>query len=545
MKHTIALKKRMLSVFFLLCFLMGTLFLRFYSLAASEALAAAANRQGTKTLTVTTTRGQIYDHRFTPLVNTEKSTIAAVLPSPSSADLLLDAVPVLDRAAVLTRLQAGEPFTAVLANRLPSDTTELQTFVTTKRYADNQLAPHIIGHLTNGGTEGGYGIEKAYDTFLKEHTTQTTITYFLDAKGGSIQGREPAISAPAASDAGVVLTLDRELQQIIEEVGKQQIDKGAIVVMTPDGKIRGCASFPAFSPTNLSDSLKDEANQPMFNRTFGSYAVGSTFKIATAATALESGISPTLSYFCSGQIAVKEQVFGCHKHTGHGKLTLSQAMAESCNPYFISLGLSLDRTKLLQTARDLSFSKRYELAPGFYTQAGYLPTADELFNPAEVANLSFGQGKLMATPIQIATMTCAILNGGKTPTPKLVEGLTLDGSTLSEAYPTAAPTDAMKEETAAQLQEFLIASVMDKANQEAKPTKTTAGGKTATAQTGNYNGDEEVMQGWFTGFFPAENPQYVVTVLCEDAESGNATAGPVFREIADRITEEILQKEKT
>lgn len=543
--RTEAMKRRMLSAFCLLSFIMGMLFLRFYALGNSEKLAAAANRQGTKTLTISTSRGQIYDHNYQKLVNTQKSCVAAVLPSPSSASILLDYVPVLARTAVLTQLQKGNLFTAELTSPLPEDTIDLHTFIVSRRYADDQLAPHIIGHMTNGGIDGGYGIEKAYDSFLKENTTKTTITYFLDAKGRSIQGMQPEISAPAASDAGVVLTLDSGVQRIVEETGAKLLEKGAIVVMAPDGKIRACASFPSFSPNNLTASLKDETNKPMFNRAFGSYAVGSTFKISTAAAALESGILPGFAYTCIGKIDVRGQVFNCHKHAGHGKLDMSQAMAESCNPYFISLGLQLDRNKLLQTARDLSFSKSYELAPGFYTQTGYLPTLSELYNPADVANFSFGQGKLMATPIQVAAMTCCIVNGGKTPAPKLVEGLSKDGKTLSEANRDAAPTDTMKKETAEKIQEFLISSVMNKANQQAKPTKTTAGGKTATAQTGSYNGEKEIMQGWFTGFFPAENPQYVVTVLCEDAQSGNTTAGPVFREIADRITEELLQKNES
>ena len=542
MKMGEAMRKRMLSAFCLISFIMGLLFLRFYALANSEELAAAANRQGTRTLTVSTSRGQIYDYRYQKLVNTQKSYVAAVLPSPSSASILLDYVPVLARTTVLEQLQKGNLFTTELASRLPEDTIDLHTFVISRRYADDQLAPHIIGHMTNGGTDGGYGIEKAYDSFLKENTTKTTITYFLDAKGRSIQGMQPEITAPAASNAGVVLTLDSSIQRIVEETGAKLLEKGAVVVMTPDGKIRACASFPSFSPNDLTASIKDEENKPMFNRAFGSYAVGSTFKISTAASALESGLLPTLTYTCKGEIDVKGQIFGCHKHEGHGTLSMSQAMAESCNPYFISLGLQLDRSRLLQTAKDLSFSKSYELAPGFFTQAGYLPTLNELYNPADVANFSFGQGKLMATPIQVATMTCCIVNGGKTPVPKLVEGLSQDGKTLFEAYKDAAPTDTMKKETAQQIQQFLVSSVMNKASQQAKPTKTTAGGKTATAQTGSFVGDKEIMQGWFTGFFPAEDPQYVVTVLCENAQSGNETAGPVFREIADRITEELLQK---
>ena len=532
------MKRKILAAFCLISVIMGVLFFRLYSLSSSEALASAANRQGTKTLTVYQSRGQIYDCNYQKMVNTAKGYIASVLPSPSSASLLLDYVPVLKRSSVLDQLQKGTLFATVLERPLPNDTIDLHSFPYYKRYEDKQSAVHIIGHLTNGNLDGGYGIEKAYDSFLKENTTKTTITYFLDALGRSIQGKQPQLNLENASSAGVVLTIDSRIQTICEEVGEKMLAKGAIVVMTPNGNIKACASFPTFSPNNLTESLHDQENKPMFNRAFGSYNVGSTFKVSTAAAALESGISPNYTYRCTGEINVNGQIFKCHKHEGHGVLNMKQAMAESCNPYFISLGLKLNKEKMYQMAKDLSFSKTMELAPGFSPQSGYLPTIKELFNPADVANFSFGQGLLMATPIQLTQMMCSIVNGGKPPSPKLVEGLSQDGKTLFNSSQSSAAIDAMKPETAAQIKSFLVYSVMNKANQYAKPAKTTAGGKTATAQTGNYIGEEEINQGWFCGFFPAENPKYVVTVLCENAESGNISASPVFRESADRVTAE-------
>lgn len=534
------MKRRAIFIFCLISLCMGSLICRFYLLGSSEELIAAADRQGVRTLTVAATRGMIYDCNYQKLVNTEKTYVASVLPTPQSAALLLDHVPALNRGTVLEQLEKGELFATELETPFDTDTNELHTFPLYKRYADDQLAVHIIGHMTNGNLDGGYGIEKAYDSFLKEHTAATEITYYLDALGRSIQGKQPEITLNQASEAGVVLTLDARLQKIVEEVGEKYLPKGAVVVMTPDGKIRACASFPSFDPNDLTESLTDEENKPMFNRAFGSYNVGSTFKIVTAAAALESGISSSRSYSCVGQIDVSGQVIKCHNLWGHGALSMEQAMAESCNPYYISLGLGLDKTLFCQTARDLSFSKSSLLAPGFSSQSGYLPAISELSSPAAVANLSFGQGSLTATPIQIALMTCCIVSGGKTPYAKLVEGLSEDGKTLSEANPDIAPINAISQETADTISQFLVTGVMERANQNAKPTKTTAGGKTATAQTGQFKNGTEICQGWFTGFFPAEEPQYVVTVLCEEAESGNLSASPVFREIADRVTEELL-----
>ena len=321
------MKRKILAAFCLISVIMGVLFFRLYSLSSSEALASAANRQGTKTLTVYQSRGQIYDCNYQKMVNTAKGYIASVLPSPSSASLLLDYVPVLKRSSVLDQLQKGTLFATVLERPLPNDTIDLHSFPYYKRYEDKQSAVHIIGHLTNGNLDGGYGIEKAYDSFLKENTTKTTITYFLDALGRSIQGKQPQLNLENASSAGVVLTIDSRIQTICEEVGEKMLAKGAIVVMTPNGNIKACASFPTFSPNNLTESLHDQENKPMFNRAFGSYNVGSTFKVSTAAAALESGISPNYTYRCTGEINVNGQIFKCHKHEGHGVLNMKQAMA--------------------------------------------------------------------------------------------------------------------------------------------------------------------------------------------------------------------------
>lgn len=122
------MKRKILAAFCLISVIMGVLFFRLYSLSSSEALASAANRQGTKTLTVYQSRGQIYDCNYQKMVNTAKGYIASVLPSPSSASLLLDYVPVLKRSSVLDQLQKGTLFATVLERPLPNDTIDLHSF---------------------------------------------------------------------------------------------------------------------------------------------------------------------------------------------------------------------------------------------------------------------------------------------------------------------------------------------------------------------------------------------------------------------------------
>ena len=252
---------------------------------------------------------------------------------------------------------------------------------------------------------------------------------------------------------------------------------------------------------------------------------------------MDSGILASLAYDCTGLIDVSGRAFHCHLLSGHGTIDMQKAMIESCNTYFVDLGLQLGAKKIVESASNLSFGRQTELAEGLYTSAGILPKPEEIPNPADVANLSFGQGRLLATPVQLCQMISSVVNGGKTPVAQLVEGTTRDGVTLSEKKEPSAPIYAMTESTAKTLQDFLKACVEQKDNMKAKPTRVSAAGKTGTAQTGSFDevGNEK-LDAWFAGYFPAESPKYVVAVVVENGTTGNMSAGPVFAEIADNLT---------
>ena len=169
---------------------------------------------------------------------------------------------------------------------------------------------------------------------------------------------------------------------------------------------------------------------------------------------------------------------------------------------------------------------------------GYLQNKGELYNPAEKANLSFGQGMLLATPIQVAQMTSAFVNEGRTPRAFLVKGLSYDGETIDSEEMAPAFTNAISKSTANTIKDFMIKTVEDESNEKFHPTKTTAGGKTATAQTGKMDKDDkEILHGWLTGFTPAKAPKYVITILVEGGGYGSSSAGPVFAEICDKLYE--------
>ena len=526
---------RRLAVFFCLFALCSLLlFFRTGGIVLNDSLQQTANTQSRYTLTFGETRGKIYDCRMRTLVDEETEYLAACLPTPENMVALLANAAALGEG-IGEQMEGGKPF-LTKSTIATLDIEDVSFFAVEKRNGEKQLARHVIGYL-DSQRQGVTGIEKAYDAFLSAKNASSSITYTVDGMQSPLPGIPPQIRLAPVRTGGVVLALDRRIQSLVEEAGNRYLKKGAIVVMEPStGKLRAVASFPGYTEDTLAQAVGDEENAPLLNRAFSAYNVGSTFKIVTAAEALEEKVTTSDSFFCSGKTEVFGQVFRCHEEWGHGELDLRRAMMTSCNPYFIQLGLTLQPEGFLSMAQDLSFGKASLLAEGLETASGVLPELAELSSPAAVGNLSFGQGSLTATPVQIARMMSAILNGGVTPEAMLVEGTTQDGKLIDRREEVPAGVKAMDEQTARTIQEYLIDCVMEEPNQNARPRYVTAGGKTGTAQTGQYGEDgEEKLNGWFAGFFPAEEPQYVVVVLAEEARSGNQDASPVFRAIADAL----------
>lgn len=528
--------KKIIVLFSVIVALFTLISVRTAYLSASPLLTQTAEKQSSYKQVISRNRAEIYDRNLTNMVNNAEQYRAVILPEPSSIDNVLKLTDEYTREELLERMQTGKPF--VIDSKLSStDDPNIRLFKTYGRYRENGLAPHLIGYLDDADN-GLTGIEKAYNDFLSEHTTETSVKFTLDGMGRYVKGGDISVESEGLSKAGVVLTLDSRIQDIIERVGKQSISRGAIVVLdAKTAEIVGSASFPSYQQNNVAPSVADEVNTPMINRSLYAFNVGSTFKIATAAAALDSGLSSSITHNCTGSIEVAGQVFNCHYHPGHGVLNMQQALRESCNPYYVDLGLQTGAEAIRRVASDMGFGKEFSLANGISSAKGYLPTLDELFNPGEVANFSFGQGSLLATPLQVSELLFSVVNEGKAVAPSLVKGVTEDGSTLSEQNDIPAPISAMSSSTAQTLKEFLTLAVSEQPKNDMKPALTTAGGKSATAQTGKMDSEgNELYQTWFTGFFPAEEPEYIVTVLVENGTSGNGSAGPVFAEIADLIT---------
>ncbi|MDE5569796.1 MAG: penicillin-binding protein 2 [Ruminococcus sp.] len=512
------------SAFFLMFF---GLSLNYFRLSYERKYVTTAMENAFVTINAGDSQGTIYDRNFTPLTNSSSKIVAIAVPSAVDYDELYSLA--VDKEKFSDDYSENLPF-AFECSKKGTDSTGVTFFEIPKRYGEN-TAPHVIGYLSEG--EGASGIEYAYEMLLRSGNTENSVTYSTDGFGHILIGEGKSVTRSTKHQTGVVTTLDSKIQKICETAGKD-IDKGAIVVSdVKTGEILALASFPEYDIQNIAPALTDERS-PMINRALYSYSVGSIFKLVTACAGMNSDFSGYV-YDCTGSCDVFGQNFSCHKKDGHGVQTLTQAMTNSCNPYFISMSSCLDIPKFRSLAYSFGFGREIFLCAGMISSAGVLPTVDELLVPAELANFSFGQGKLTATPLQINQMTCAIANGGELIMLRLIRGVTVDGETVGNEK-SLQKSRIMTSDEAKELRKLMISAVYDNENSNSAARYVRTAAKTSTAQTGRFDENgEELCNAWVTGFYPASSPRYAITVLVEDGGYGNDSAAPIFSRIVDMM----------
>ena len=497
--------------------------------------------QSAKTITAAVSRGYFYDRDYRPLVNGTAVHMAAVIPYDGVEAELVDNTD----AASLALLQEGKPCIIPVYTRRVN-TQYIRYFDITRRYAAKQSLVHTIGYLNADGI-GVAGLEKSFETLLAQCSGELKVRFETDGKGQALpQSEIQLIDENYDSKGGVRLTIDADIQTICEAAAEENdLDKGAVLVLKSDtAEILAAVSVPGYDPENLAASLQDE-DAPFLNRTLTSYSVGSVFKVITAAAALEKGISADWQYECTGSIEVGGIVFHCHHRPGHGLMDMRSAMENSCNPYFIALAQQVGSATLLSMTEALGLGEAIELADGFAADSGTLPDGAELQNAGGLANFAFGQGSLSATPLHMAAVYACIANGGVYHTPYLLlEQLNENGDSFARWVPEGG-VRVMRTQTAQTLQDLLRSTVEQGSGQAAKPANGTAAGKTATAQSGSYEQGEEILRTWFCGYFPAEEPEYVVVVLKEEGNSPITDCAPIFRAIAEQLLPQASALEET
>ena len=404
-------------------------------------------------------------------------------------------------------------------NALLKEEYDAYVFRSQARYADDQIACHLVGYINQDEKIGVSGLELLYQEKLKE--TGDELSLWADAGGNIIRGQSPKVLNKRNNrfDGNyVVTTIDRRLQYISEKALEKDSKKGAVIVMNAkSGELLAMASSPTFNPNDIQsyltindDCLINKSNQ-------GAYPPGSVFKIVTALAALEAGVLPEKEIECTGSTNIGGVELNCQsaKEGGHGPLNMKEAMAISCNCYFAELGKEIGVEAVIKQAEDLGFGKAVlENYPE--ETSGNLPNPQEV-HEADTSNISIGQGEVLVTPLQIAQMTSVVANDGKYIKPSIELGEEKLTSQLVSKKNAILIQDMLKE---------VMISGTARGN-----WKHIVGGKTGTAETGTV--DEYCC--WFTGYCEIKDVIYVITIMIEEGKSGTADALPVFEDIVEYL----------
>jgi len=398
--------------------------------------------------------------------------------------------------------------------------------------------------LRLGSNIGKEGLEKEYDEVLRGVDGMSFLEVSASGKVlGPLKDKKPL---PSLAGSDLDLTIDYNLQ-IEAESALSNYNSCALVALDPqNGEVLALVSKPGFDPNQFSSFLDEKTWQtlindpshPLLNRSIqGVYPPGSTFKLLTAAAALEAGIADRNTTFssCYGGFPFGNRVFKCWRPKGHGRLNLIQAIAQSCDVYFYQLALKLGLDRWSYYALESRLDKKFEIdLPD--EASGMIPTRSyyqKKFGNGEwiknlVINLGIGQGEVLTTPLGMAVFYSALVNGGIVYQPHILNKIKSPEGKVFINKRMVLFRLPFSEATLEVLKEALVDAVNSPSGTGglARIPDITVGGKTGTAQ--NPHGKEHA---WFVGFAPADYPKIVVAVLIEQAGHGGTFAAPVAKKI--------------
>jgi peptidoglycan glycosyltransferase len=405
-----------------------------------------------------------------------------------------------------------------------------------RRYPQRGLAAHVVGYSTQGRSRAG--LERSLNDFLtgSNANLSTVLDTSLDRlRGSTIEGND------------VILTLKPGAQRTaLNALGGRC---GAVVALEPKtGRVLVMASSPTYNP-NLVERhfpriLQTRADcrpaDPLLNRaTQGLYAPGSTFKVVTAAAALESGRYNLESRFNDPGYCIEygKRVSNYDTSSPFGNVNFLQALQYSINSVFCNIGKGLGARAILEMGRRFGFYARPPLeTPLNERTASGLYQKGRLFFPkndfaADPGRLAFGQERLLLTPFQMAIVVAAIANDGVVMRPYVVERIVSpSGDTVTRTKPDELGR-AVSKDTANALTEAMKAVVANGTGTSAQLPGGVAG-KTGTAETGRAG----VNTTSFVAFAPADAPRIAVAVFLESQSgTGGSTAAPVAKEVMQAL----------
>ena len=534
---------RLLKMLYISSFVFILLVGRLYwiQINSHDSLKAQVLKQRGEEISLSPNRGIIYDRNLIPLTNKEKvNTILVskkyIQNNPNLKEFIIENSQLneqelnsyIDSKKTIIDIPLSSPIAGV-------DSKEIFIAHMIPRYGKENILSHVIGYINKSENRGEAGIEKVYDEILK-HGENHSLYIELDKRQNIILGKEHVVNQKMdpSSPGGVKLTIDYHVQKNIERIlDKEGKNGGVIVSEVETGDIVAMASRPNFNQEDIDEYLNRE-DMVLYNKAVQvAYPPGSLFKTIVLLAALEEDISyVNKTFYCKGYEKINNTTIKCNNTRGHGYITLKEAFSKSCNSAFIQLGQELGSHKIINMAKQLGFGQKVNI--GLLEEVvGNLPSGRELKGPS-IGNISIGQGSIEATPLQITNMMMIIANNGIRKGMSIVDGITTSNGYMIKKFNRESERRITSQENCEILHEYLIDVII---NGTAKNTNLIdiggAGGKTGSAQA--ILNRKETIHGWFSGFWPAKEPKYVITVFIEGGASGSQDAVPIFEKIIREI----------
>lgn len=449
---------------------------------------------------------------------------------------------------------------ARLVERIPVDSPISFHTSTARFYPYNALLAHTLGYVQNVNPDlsllpkdglknftyktkiGKTGIEKHFNNLLAG--TDGFEIWQVDPLG--FQNKRLNLTPPKQGD-DLITSIDISIQKAAE-IALGDRTGAAIAIDIETGEILCLASHPTYNLNDLSPFISqktfDEINEAgaWLNRSVQlSYPPGSTFKLITAIAGLRHGlVDESTKVTCAGVYRVGNRIYHCHAKTGHGTIGLEDAIAKSCNVFFYDLGLKLGIDKIHAEATRFHLDEKTGIGLPFETSRIVVPSKQwkkekigENWTPGDTANTAIGQGFLLLTPLQMATMTASIARN-QTLTRPTLKAVTKDNDlkTLSDA-------DNQLIGLSDKQRTLLINGMQGVVSPRGTGRLVQIDGFPIAGKTGTADfraHGKEVNLAWFVGFAPVNNPKIAVAVMVQgtkesDSYHGGSTAGPIAKDL--------------
>lgn len=560
------IRKRVLTLLVLLIFLFDVLVCRiaYLTTARSAELTSRGVRQWTREGTVYARRGNILDTNGQTLVMSATAYIVSVEPgkvqdvqafaraiSPIlglSEEKVAEKASQRGKSSVTLKRQVSRETADQLRQLKQSKDAETAAAASALLFDEDVRRVYLRGAfltqtlgLVNVDGVGQSGLEQQYETLLRGEAGRSMRS--VDGKARPIYDSGNLYIEPQDGST-IRLTIDATIQEIVEKAMREcyEVNKAqavhALVMDVYTGAVLAMCSKPDYDPNDPPREQLDALQSLMRIRLISdSYEPGSTFKILTAAAALDSGVTtPEDGFYCSGKIKVDGDTIKCWG-SPHKAETMAQALQNSCNPVFVELALRMGAQRFYQYLHAFGLGSKTNIdLQG--EESGILIPVNSVKN-VDLARIGFGQS-VAVTPIQMLTAACSVLNGGRLMRPYLLkEAVSPDGTVLYRTSPKVVSTP-ISEETSLTMRKLLEDVVAVGGAKNARIPGYRIGGKTGTAQV--YKDGRIVRNvhiGSFLGFAPADDPRIALLVIVDEADTpvdyGGTTAAPFARQILEDV----------